>query len=86
VIRSTAVTGFAPMPILSERHSQKFGAAALAERIFHRPGEVHALIGSNGCSKSTLCKIIGGSVATDAPACPRRRWRSPTRVRRRQPA
>ena len=29
-------------------------------------GEVHALIGSNGCGKSTLCKIIAGSVAADA--------------------
>jgi len=28
-------------------------------------GEVHALIGSNGCGKSTLCKIIAGSVAAD---------------------
>jgi ribose transport system ATP-binding protein len=27
---------------------------------------VHALIGSNGCGKSTLCKIIAGSVAADA--------------------
>jgi len=29
------------------------------------PREVHALIGSNGCGKSTLCKIIAGSVAAD---------------------
>jgi ribose transport system ATP-binding protein len=29
------------------------------------PGEVHALIGSNGCGKSTLCKIIAGAVAAD---------------------
>ena len=29
-------------------------------------GEVHALIGSNGCGKSTLCKIIAGSVGPDA--------------------
>jgi len=29
-------------------------------------GEVHALIGSNGCGKSTLCRIIAGSVAADA--------------------
>ncbi|MGO9769155.1 MAG: sugar ABC transporter ATP-binding protein [Roseiarcus sp.] len=29
-------------------------------------GEVHALIGSNGCGKSTLCKIIAGAVGADA--------------------
>jgi ribose transport system ATP-binding protein len=29
-------------------------------------GEVHALIGSNGCGKSTLCKIIAGSVEADS--------------------
>jgi ribose transport system ATP-binding protein len=31
-----------------------------------RAGEVHVLIGSNGCGKSTLCKIIAGVVASDA--------------------
>lgn len=29
-------------------------------------GEVHALIGSNGCGKSTLCKIIAGAVGADS--------------------
>ncbi|MCB1403820.1 MAG: sugar ABC transporter ATP-binding protein, partial [Rhodobacteraceae bacterium] len=29
------------------------------------PGEVHGLIGSNGCGKSTLCKIAAGSVGAD---------------------
>jgi ribose transport system ATP-binding protein len=29
-------------------------------------GEVHVLIGANGCGKSTLCKIITGSVFADA--------------------
>lgn len=29
-------------------------------------GEVHALIGSNGCGKSTLCKILAGAVDPDA--------------------
>ncbi len=28
-------------------------------------GEVHGLIGSNGCGKSTLCKIVAGSVSAD---------------------
>src|SRR3546814_6324395 len=30
------------------------------------PGEVHGLIGSNGCGKSTLCKISAGAIAADA--------------------
>ncbi len=29
-------------------------------------GEVHALIGSNGCGKSTLCKILAGAASADA--------------------
>jgi ribose transport system ATP-binding protein len=29
-------------------------------------GEVHALVGSNGCGKSTLCKIITGAVGADS--------------------
>ncbi len=28
-------------------------------------GEVHALVGSNGCGKSTLCKIIAGAIGAD---------------------
>ena len=43
------------------------GAVALQDASFVlRRGEVHVLIGSNGCGKSTLCKIIAGSVAADA--------------------
>src|SRR5579872_888945 len=30
-----------------------------------RAGEVHALVGSNGCGKSTLAKIISGAVGAD---------------------
>ena len=29
-------------------------------------GEVHALVGSNGCGKSTLCKIISGALDFDS--------------------
>ena len=29
-------------------------------------GEVHVLMGSNGCGKSTLCKIVAGALAADA--------------------
>ena len=25
-----------------------------------KPGEIHAIMGRNGCGKSTLCKIIAG--------------------------
>ncbi len=28
-------------------------------------GEVHALLGSNGCGKSTLCKVLAGALACD---------------------
>ena len=57
------------MPILeaSGVRKQFGGVVALAGAEFTLgAGEVHALIGSNGCGKSTLCKIIAGSVAADA--------------------
>jgi ribose transport system ATP-binding protein len=57
------------MPILeaSGIRKQFGGVIALAGAQFAlEPGEVHALVGSNGCGKSTLCKIIAGSVAADA--------------------
>jgi ribose transport system ATP-binding protein len=57
------------VPILeaSGVHKQFGGVVALAgAQLTLEPGEVHALIGSNGCGKSTLCKIIAGSVAADA--------------------
>jgi ribose transport system ATP-binding protein len=57
------------VPILeaSDVRKQFGGVVALAGAEFTLDaGEVHALIGSNGCGKSTLCKIIAGSVAADA--------------------
>ena len=57
------------MPILeaSGVRKQFGGVVALADAHFTLDaGQVHALIGSNGCGKSTLCKIIAGSVAADA--------------------
>jgi ribose transport system ATP-binding protein len=57
------------MPVLeaSGVRKQFGGVVALAGAQFAlEAGEVHALIGSNGCGKSTLCKIIAGSVAADA--------------------
>jgi ribose transport system ATP-binding protein len=57
------------MPILeaSGVRKQFGGVVALAGAQFTlEAGEVHALLGSNGCGKSTLCKIIAGAVAADA--------------------
>jgi ribose transport system ATP-binding protein len=57
------------MPVLeaSGVRKQFGGVIALAGADFSlEAGEVHALIGSNGCGKSTLCKVIAGSVAADA--------------------
>jgi ribose transport system ATP-binding protein len=56
-------------PILSARAIRKRfgGVVALDGAEFQlEAGEVHALLGSNGCGKSTLCKIIAGSVGADA--------------------
>lgn len=44
---------------------KNFGAVrALSDgRLTVGRGEIHALLGANGCGKSTLCKIVAGAVA-----------------------
>src|SRR3954447_4519917 len=42
------------------------GLVALSDgRLELRAGEVHVLMGSNGCGKSTLCKVVAGAVEPD---------------------
>jgi ribose transport system ATP-binding protein len=45
--------------------TKTFGVVrALADaRLTVAKGEIHALLGANGCGKSTLCKIVAGAVA-----------------------
>lgn len=52
----------------ADRLRKRFGGVnALVNGCFNvAAGEVHVLIGSNGCGKSTLCKIVAGAVAADA--------------------
>ena len=47
--------------------TKRFGAVvALSDgRLTVERGEIHALLGANGCGKSTLCKIIAGTVIRD---------------------
>jgi ribose transport system ATP-binding protein len=52
----------------ADRIRKRFGGVVALEngRLQVAAGEVHVLIGSNGCGKSTLCKIVAGAVSPDA--------------------
>ena len=54
--------------------SKRFGGVLALDRIDWdvMPGEVHCLVGENGCGKSTLIKIVAGVHPPD----PGSRWRS----------
>ncbi|SIP92370.1 monosaccharide ABC transporter ATP-binding protein, CUT2 family [Alkalispirochaeta americana] len=57
------------MTLLSAQSIKKRfgGVTALSGADFDlRSGEVHVLLGSNGCGKSTLCKVISGVVRPDS--------------------
>jgi ribose transport system ATP-binding protein len=56
-------------PVLEARNiAKRFGAVvALSDGgLTVWPGETHALLGANGCGKSTLSKILAGTVARDS--------------------
>jgi ribose transport system ATP-binding protein len=49
--------------------SKTFGATPALRNVDFEiaPGEVHALVGQNGCGKSTFIKILAGFHQPDAP-------------------
>ncbi|MFF3488576.1 sugar ABC transporter ATP-binding protein [Streptomyces sp. NPDC002701] len=58
-----------PVPRLTvEKVGMTFGSATVLRDVTMdvRPGEIHALIGQNGCGKSTLAKILTGLYTPDA--------------------
>ena len=53
-------------PLLELRHvSKRFGGAVALDNVAWdvTEGEVHCLVGENGCGKSTLIKVISGVFA-----------------------
>lgn len=56
------------MLLEADRIRKRFGGVYALDdgRLAVAAGEVHVLIGSNGCGKSTLCKIVAGAVAPDS--------------------
>lgn len=75
-----------PLLELSDIRKRYGGITALdGANLELEAGEVHVLIGANGCGKSTLCKIIAGSVTPDSGSLlldsKERRFRSPREAR-----
>ncbi len=71
-----------PLLELSDLRKRYGGIVALdGADLALEAGEVHVLIGANGCGKSTLCKVIAGSVLPDSGVLridgAERRFRSP---------
>ena len=65
----TAEQAVEQQPLLDARGiSKRFGGVVALDdvQIAVRAGEVHCLIGENGCGKSTLIKILSGVVSPDA--------------------
>ena len=54
--------------LAAKKISKRFGGVLAVDQASFvlEAGEIHALVGSNGCGKSTLCKIIAGAVEADA--------------------
>src|SRR3954454_2404355 len=52
--------------------SKRFGGVLALDRIDWdvRPGEIHCLVGENGCGKSTLIKTVAGVIAPTTGAAP----------------
>jgi ribose transport system ATP-binding protein len=58
----TAATSHVPSVLTIRGLSKTFPGTKALDRVDYdlRPGEVHALVGQNGCGKSTLIKVLAG--------------------------
>ena len=60
-----------------ETVSKRFGGVTALDRVDWDvlPGEVHCLVGENGCGKSTMIKLAAGVHDADPGSIDRHRWR-----------